>query len=541
MVKKKMNILLLTTDQQRFDTLNSNGCDFIQTPNLDRLASEGTTFTNAYSPNPVCIPARHNLLTGLTAKHHTFDDNYFVEKRNIPFDLPTFPQILSDGGYDTIAIGKMHFQPHRRHNGFHKYLAMDELPPYREDDEYAMFLKENGFGHVQSMHGVRHLLYMLPQRSILPEEYHGTKWVADKTIEYLDDNRGRRPFMLWAGWIAPHPPFSVPDRLADLYKDAKIPKPHQAKTPISPLAQENSHIADYPNEDYLMRARELYHAAITHVDENIGRILDKLEEIGELDNTLVVFTSDHGELLGDYGSYQKFLPYDSASKIPMIMRCPRILEAGSKYEDFVDLNDILPTFLDVAGLEYPGKLELPGASVFKSDKENDRQYQYMEHNKDNKRWISLRDKNYKYNYYYGGAFEELFDMNKDPHETFNLMHGTPKEEHIQEKNRLRKVLVEYEEKYGLEGCVKDGDLIELEPYKVSPYRETNFPYIARELVKEEEIANLTPMYKEVLLATEKESVVDLSELDLETWQEFGGYSDEIVEKMLKADKARKEK
>lgn len=539
MSKDTPNILLLTTDQQRFDTINAAGFNFLKTPNIDRLAKEGCTFRNAYSPNPVCIPARHNLLTGLPARYHNFDDNYFAETRNIPYNLPTFSQILSDAEYDTIAIGKMHFQPYRRHNGFHKLHLMDEIPRYREDDEYAMYLKEQGLGHIQSIHGVRHLLYMLPQRSIVPEEHHGSKWVADKTIEYLDANRGRRPFLIWTGWIAPHPPFDVPDRLADLYKDADIPEPHISKTPLSTLAVENAHIADYPNEKYLRRARELYYAAITHVDENIGRILDKLEEIGELDNTLIIFTSDHGEILGDYGTYQKFLPYDSSAKIPMIMRYPKLVKPGSFRDDFVDLNDILPTMLDVANVDYPSEIELPGASVFKDSK--DRNYQYIEHNKGNKRWISLRDKSYKYNYYYGGGYEELFDMVNDPHETFNLLYENPTEEALKSKDRLRRKLVEYEEKYGLGGCVNDGDIIKLEPYKKIEYRETNFPIMAKELVRQEEIDELTPMYVEVLKATEKEPIVNLKELDLKTWQEFGGYSDEIVQEMIRRDEERKKK
>jgi len=535
--QKRPNILLLTTDQQRFDTINAAGYDFIKTPNLDRLANEGCIFTNAYSPNPVCIPARHNLITGLTAKHHGFDDNYFVETRNIPYDLPTVGEIMSNGDYDTIAIGKMHFQPYRRHNGFNKLHLMDEIPRYREDDEYAMYLKEVGLGHIQSIHGVRHLLYMLPQRSIVPEEHHGTKWVADKTIEYLDNNRGRRPFFIWSGWIAPHPPFDVPDRLADLYKDVDIPMPFESKTPLSELAEENKNIADYPNKKYLRRARELYYAGITHVDENIGRILDKLEEIGELDNTLILFTSDHGEMLGDHDTYQKFLPYDGSSKIPFIVRYPKLVESGTTSDDFVDLNDILPTFIDVAGLEYPGDIELPGGSIFKDNK--DRNHQYMEHNKDNKRWVSLRDKRYKYNYYYGGAHEELFDMINDPEESTNLLFNNKDVEIIQIKDGLRSKLVEYEKKWGLEGCVVNNDLVKLKPYKQVFYRETNFPYIVKELVKEDEINGMNDMLDEVLEATQKEELVRLKDLDLDTFRLHGKFTKEQIDQLVNKDEERR--
>ena len=127
-MSKQPNILLITTDQQRYDTIAAMGYDYMYTPNLDRLVREGCSFPNAYSPNPVCMAARHNIITGLPARYHGFDDNYFDDNpKVIPYDLPTFPQLLSDAGYDTIAVGKMHFQPYRRHNGITKLELMDEI------------------------------------------------------------------------------------------------------------------------------------------------------------------------------------------------------------------------------------------------------------------------------------------------------------------------------------------------------------------------------------------------------------------------------
>lgn len=534
---KKPNILLITTDQQRYDTINAAGYDFMKTPNIDKLAKEGCIFTNAYSPNPVCIPARHNMLTGLPARFHGFDDNYFVDKKNIPYNLPTFPQILSDSGYDTVAIGKMHFQPYRRHNGFHRLYLMDEIPEYREDDDYAIYLKEKGYGHLQSIHGVRHLLYMLPQRSMVPKEYHGSSWVSDKTIEYLEENRGKRPFLIWSGFIHPHPPFDVPDDWADMYKDADLPLLSESKTPLSPIADENRHIADYPKPEYLRRARELYFASISFADHNIGRILQKLDEIGELDNTCIIFTSDHGEMLGDNGTFQKFLPYDSSSKIPFIVRYPKLVEKGSVCHEFVDLNDLLPTMMDVAGAVYPGDIKIPGESIFAKNGEKDRSVQYMEHCKGQRRWVSLRDTQYKYNYYYGGGYEELFDMINDPGETTNLMYlSEGKRENegvICIKNNLRAKLVKLEEEYGLEGYIKDGDFIKLPQYEAKPYRETNFPKFPKELTHKEEKDELISIEDEILMAIKNESVVRLNELDLETFKVFGGFTDEAVNELLK--------
>jgi len=526
------NILLITTDQQRFDTINAAGFSHMKTPNLDRLVKEGCLFQNAYSPNPVCIPARHNIVSGLSAKHHGFDDNYFDNSIQMPSDLPTFPELLTNSGYGSIGIGKMHFQPCRRHNGFDRMLTMEEIPEHLEDDDYALYLHNQGYEHLRSFHGVRHLLYMLPQQSFLPIEHHGTTWVADRTIEAMKGYTGDRPFLIWSSFIEPHPPFDVPEEWAHTYDDVEIPEGAVSETPLSSLAEENKHIADYPTKEVADRAKRLYYSAISFVDDQIGRILDYLEESGRLNDTLIVFTSDHGEMMGDFETYQKFLPYDGSSKIPFVVRYPKLVEPGSVDDRFVDLNDLLPTFLDVAGVEYPANHKLPGESIFVEDGFKNRGLQYVEHNKGNKRWVSLRDHHYKYNYYYGGGCEELFDMIADPQETTNLLHGPVSEEAESARVSLREKLVRYEKAYGLEGYVVNDDFVEMEPYVAVPYRETNFPKHVESLTKEKKEI-LGAMEDEIQLAIKNESVVNLEELDLETFQRFGGFSADQVKALLK--------
>lgn len=513
----KPNILLITTDQQRYDTIAAMGYDHMVTPNLDRLAAEGCYFPNAYSCNPVCMAARHNIITGLPARYHGFDDNYFEDDpKVIPYHLPTFPQILSDHGYDTIAVGKMHFQPCRRYNGFTKMELMEEIPRNLEDDEYAKYLKEHGFGKVQSIHGVRHLLYMLPQRSLIDEAHHGSSWVAERSIHYLKENVGRRPFFLWSSFIAPHPPFDVPDGWADLYRGKELPPLKESKTPISAAAEGKKCIADYPDEICLRRARELYYASISFVDHNIGKIIRQLKESGEYDNTLILFTSDHGEMLGDYGTFQKMLPYDSSARIPFIARYPEKLDAGSTDERFVDLNDLLPTFLDLAGADYPEPGILPGESIFAEEGEKDRSVQYVEFGHGGSRWISLRNRRYKYNYYYGGGREELFDLEQDPDETINLLYKDPGVDILAVKEELRARLTGYEERYGLEGYVRGEKLAVFEESAPFFYRENNPPIFpgkqdSEYLTREEEIRR----------AVERETVVKLEELDVPYFAERG--------------------
>lgn len=530
-MKKAPNILLITTDQQRFDTICAGGYEYMHTPNLDRLVNEGCLFTNAYSPNPVCIPARHNIISGLPAKYHGFDDNYFDNSIQMPYDIPTFPELLSNAGYDTAAVGKMHFQPFRRHNGFNRLFTMEEIPVFRQDDDYAVYLKDNGLGHHRSVHGVRHLLYMLPQQSFIPTEHHGSTWVADKTVDILKENNGKRPFMIWTSFIHPHPPFDVPKEWAHLYDDVELPESYESITPISALAVENKHIADYPNKDYLKRAKQLYCSAISFVDYNIGRILDYLEETNQIDNTLIIFTSDHGEMLGDNCTFQKFLPYDGSCKIPFIARYPKYIKAGTKDDRMVDLNDLYPTFLDVAEVSYPANFKLPGESIFIKEGIKDRNYQYVEHNKGNKRWVSLRNKQYKYNYYYGDGKEELFDMVNDSKERVNLLFDCHDSSILSIKNTLRTKLVQYEKTWGLQGYVVNNDFIKLDEYIPNLYRETNFPLHIANLCDEDR-AQLIDIKDEIRMAIENEPVVNLKELDTDTFKKFGKFTDEDIEDLL---------
>lgn len=527
---KNNNILLITTDQQRYDTICAMGYDFMETPNLDQLAAEGCCYPNAYSNNPVCMAARHNILTGLTARYHGFDDNYFEDNpKTIPYNIPTLPQLLSDEGYDTIAIGKMHFQPCRRHNGFTKMELMEEIPRYLEDDEYTGYLKENGYGDLQSPHGVRHLLYMLPQRSLIGEEHHGSSWVAQRSIYHLKENAGKRPFFMWSSFIAPHPPFDVPEGWADLYKGKELPPVKKSNTPISEIAEWKKFIADYPNESYLQRARELYYASISFVDYNIGKIIQQLKDMGEYDNTLIIFTSDHGEMLGDHGTYQKMLPYDGSARIPFIMRYPKRLKAGSQDTRFVDINDILPTVLDAADIPYPEPGILPGESIFARNGVKDRSVQYVEHSRGKRRWVSLRDKRYKYNFYYGGGREELFDMEYDPDETTNLLYKNPDSEILAAKEELKARLIALEGQYGLEGCVEHGQFVVQEEFKRFFYRENNPP-----MFPGKRGGDYISLEEEVKRAVAHEPVVKLEELDIPYFTERGTIDSE---KLLKGQGA----
>ena len=176
--ENRPNILFLMADQMRYDTIRAAGYSHMYTPNLDRLVQTGRLYTHAFTPVPDGMPARHNILTGLNGKVHGYTENN--KGYSMPGWINTFPKVLSDQGYETITIGKNQFLPARRHHGYDRMLLMESSPAYREVDDYAMFLKSAGWGHILNPHGCENLLYHVPQQAILPEELMGDSWVAEK-------------------------------------------------------------------------------------------------------------------------------------------------------------------------------------------------------------------------------------------------------------------------------------------------------------------------------------------------------------------------
>jgi len=522
------NVVLLFTDQQRHDTIGALGYDYMQTPNMDRLVREGCAFTHACSTNPVCVPARHNLLTGLYGRETGMLTN---ERAAISHHIPRLPQVLADAAYHCEVVGKMHFQPARTHHGFHRMQLMEELFKDPGDDEFAMYLRSVGLGHIRNIHGIRNLLYEQPQRSLLPEEHHGTTWVGERAADCVRRNKDR-PFFLWAGWIAPHPPFAVPDNLAELYAGAPLPEPTPPNEDPVPALAHCRLSNDYDDPAKTRRVRELYMAAVSHVDRAIGRVLEALEETGQLDNTLVILTSDHGEMLGDNGGWGKSLPNESSLRIPLVLRYPARLRPGTVRHDFADVMDIMPTVLDACGLDYPGHYDLPGESLLvpQGCGVRDRSVHYSEHNRGRRRWVSLRGGRYKYSYWFDGGLEELYDLKEDPGEVNNLMHGRPDRDRQVVHAQMSGMLAAYEERYGPSGNVRDGRLVPSEEPEREPWppgvKGLNWQFHTHPFnMTPEEAAQYQSEKDEVLQATAEEPTIDLARLDLDYYLSAGGDPD----------------
>ncbi len=439
------NVLIIMTDQQRADSIHALGAQWMQTPNMDRLVNEGCSFINACTCNPVCIPARHSLLTGLYSRDHGAADNQQVK---LPADMPRLPQIMADAGWRTEAIGKMHFTPAQTHHGFHKMQTQEELYTNRGDDDYAMWLVDNGLGHVKHVHGIRNPLGFTPQRSQLDPAHHPTTWVGNRTVDAIKRNT-KRPFFMWSSFIHPHYPCAVPDAYADMYKGADIPAAIPPQENVAERIVQNRKSNDYDDAAKDQRMREMYYACISMVDEQVGRILKALEETNQLNNTLIIFTSDHGDMLNDNGAWGKSVPYDSARKIPLLMRYPKTFNGGSTFKGHADLIDVLPTILDVCDLSYDAPYTLPGQSVLvPKEQSKNRDVHYMENGNAEKRVISIRGHRYKYNYWFGDGREEFFDRKYDPQECNNLIGPAMKEKYQRRSQSMKAELISLEKRFG---------------------------------------------------------------------------------------------
>ena len=449
------NVLLLFVDQLRFDALRCAGNAHIRTPNLDRLAASGVRFDRAYTSVPVCIAARHALLYGQRCAATGRFANNVPSPEPLLFSLP---QLLANAGYDTRAIGKMHWRPVRRHHGFDRMELMEEIPDHRGDDEFLLHLQANGHGHVRAVHGIRHLLYQMPQTSCLPQHLHGSTWVADRTIEYLRSHH-HRPFFCWSSWISPHPPFNVPRELSDLYANDEVPPPHNPDRAIETLPASLHRLKNVAgvsqvSRDCWQRIRALYYAQVSLIDDGIGRILHALDELDLADNTLVIFAADHGEMLGDQGLWQKSQPYDGSARVPFLMRLPGRTEAGRVSQELVSLLDILPTCLQLSEQEHPAG-GLAGASLLGADGgglARPRERLVIEHGRPPGRWLSLLREGLKYNLYLDDGWEELYDLGNDPHEDHNLLLG----ERPPVADGMRSELLAWEITHGFPESVADG-------------------------------------------------------------------------------------
>ena len=440
------NVLWISTDQQRFDTISTLGNGDIETPNLDRLVRTGVAFDHAYCQSPICTPSRASFMSGVYASsvHVNYNGN-----DTFPDRFPVVSKLFADAGYTCGLIGKLHIasaqkRVEKRTDDGYSYWEYSHAPHWsvEEGHDYADWLKEKGYD----------IKKLLTDPKGIPSELHHTTWCTEKTLEFLAGVEDRSWFTS-LNIFNPHPPFNPPAEYQDKYDPDAMSPPLFRESDLE--QQENlssvtfQRKARHPSDleigsrngqtaKYLGGRRDAgalkayYYACISHIDEQIGRILDYLEDSGQLSKTVIVFTSDHGDMLADHGIlYKGCRFYDGLVRVPLIWSWPGVFEQDLRSSALVELTDIMPTLLDLAGLAIPVHLQgrsLKDILTGKADAGFHREFVRCEYynaaddpyTDDDQIATMYRDKRYKIMVYHGHGVGELYDMQEDPAEFENL-------------------------------------------------------------------------------------------------------------------------
>ncbi|MCZ6633902.1 MAG: arylsulfatase [bacterium] len=436
---KRPNLLLITTDQQRGDCLGCDGHPVLATPYLDELAEGGARFPHAYTSVPSCTPARAGIVTGMDQWNH----GRLTMTGSDPLEYPaTLPGELAKAGYHTQAVGKMHHAPHRRLYGFH-HMVLDESGRRTGNfvSDYHTFFdkhKEGEYGYRD--HSIDWNSWMA-RPSHLPEHLHPTHWTASEGIKFLEQRDPTKPFFMWLSFARPHSPYDPPQAYWDMYIDhPDIPKAavgdwaERYDQKIANVNAPRSHRTDAETH----RGRAGYYGNITFIDHQIGRVLYELRhrDPGALANTLIIFTSDHGDMMGDHHHWRKTYAYEGSARIPFLIKYPNgwDFEQNAVYDQPVELRDIMPTLLDAAGVDIPDSVDgqslldlargktddwrncVQGEHTTCYDKEHGMQY--------------VTDGHEKYIWFHHTGEEQFFNLDQDPLECQELSKHPDSQERV---------------------------------------------------------------------------------------------------------------
>jgi len=425
---KRPNFLLIMTDQQRGDCLSLDGHPALLTPVMDSIGGQGVHFRRNYTTCPSCVPARRSLMVGQFPPTHGMVGYRDRLDWNPP---PTLPEVLRDAGYHTAIVGRnMHLHPRRKRYGFEE-MVIHFAGTEGSRDDYSRYSAENQTGDCldHMAHGISGNGWTARPWH-LDEKLHPTTWTVTEALRFLERRDPSCPFFLVASFTAPHPPLTPPGFYLDRYLRLDLPAPvigdWAAPPPNSGLGQDvQSDHVDLRGEA-LRSAQAGYYGLINHVDDQLCRLLGAHTGLGGEDrrNTYVIFTADHGEMLGDHYLFRKCYPYEGSAHIPLLVRGPDV-QGGRVCDQATCLEDLMPTILDLAGCDIPDSVEgLSLAPVLRGETETlDREFLHGEH----ARCYSYEQANHfltdgreKYVWYTGSGEEQLFDLLNDPGETRNL-------------------------------------------------------------------------------------------------------------------------
>ena len=455
-MKTRPNILLYTTDQHRGDHLGLAGHPVLETPNVDSFCGRGLYFPNAYSEVPSTTAARRMMLGG-QGSYACGLIGYDASEWHEP---NTLPQVLSEAGYHCINVGWRNLHPRRKLYGFHSVIPHD----LREGaDDYMDWLKERlGPEAHERSHG-SDANGWLARPWPYEERFHPTHWTVDVTIEQIRKRDPTKPFFVWCSHLRPHSPYDPPQFFWDMYIDRELPS-----IPVGNWA--DRHASSQPGlercawqgtltQEQNRRMRVGYMGCITHVDYQLGYLMERLGGMGLLDDTLIVFVSDHGDMMGDHHLHRKCYAYEGSARIPFVLRYPKGYDAPTgRFEQVVGLQDVMPTILDIVGVYVPDSVE--GRSVVKAARgEPWRPFLHGEHSpcySTDQAMQYLTDGKRKYIWLPCLGEEQFFALEEDRGEKENLAGRPDREEEVAS---WRQRLIEILEPRG-DGFCRDGKLVQ---------------------------------------------------------------------------------
>ncbi|MDA7598911.1 sulfatase-like hydrolase/transferase [Alphaproteobacteria bacterium] len=422
------NILLIVTDHWPANLLGAAGHPAVHTPVLDALCRNGVRYTNCYSETPVCLPARRTLMTGTTPREH--GDRTFQPLRPMESHLPTLAQTFRNAGYQAYAVGKTHTYPQRDRIGFDDVTLDDEgRTLYGVSDDYEIFLGDKGHVGQQFGHGMSNNAYQATPWH-LDEHLHATNWATTSMERYIRRRDPKRPAFWYLGYRHPHPPLVPPQRFLDHYADVDIDEPFigdwASDTAALPYNLQGVRSRAIYSEREIRWARRAFYALCTHIDQQIGALIGTIREEGILDNTIVMFTSDHGDMLGNHDLWAKQTYYEGSANVPMIVVGEKdCSKTGFNRTDdrLVGLQDVMPTLLGLAGIETPETVT--GCSMTDGEK---RDHLFGEFGENQHSSRMIRTQRHKLIWYPTGNHFQLFDLEEDPHEMIDL--GGSKEHEV---------------------------------------------------------------------------------------------------------------
>ncbi len=431
------NILIIHADEHRIECLGAYGNSDVKTPHIDQLAADGVRYDNSFCPFPVCTPSRYSLMSGQYVHEHRGWNN----RTTLAPEIPTFPRILRAAGYRTKAVGKMHFTPTYLDVGFSEMVLAEQDGPGRWDDDYHRYLMRHGLVDRNDLEDqlVREYREFAPKEywdtcgalvSNLPEEHHSTTWTAERAMESLRSWTGDRPQLLMVGFIKPHHPFDPPAPWDRMYDPEKLTllKGWTERCFDHDLKFNRGYFPnDRLSEPILRRVMAYYFASISQIDHHVGRMIALLKDKGLYDNTMIVYTADHGDFMGFHhmllkGNYM----YDPVVKVPLIVKWPGSRKAGTVSPRMVSNIDLTRTFCREGGCCAPA--EMVGQEL--QDEGCGHELIFAEAN--NGRQVMARSRTRKLILAPGGRETLFFDLEEDTQELNNLYGSRSYREEIQE-------------------------------------------------------------------------------------------------------------